>query len=101
MNQPVARTHQNSSWLSVLDVRPEETAVISLLFGNIFVSGTAIGMLRVAALTPFPAEFTAEQLAIMAILLVFTGTVLTLLISKITQNVRDKAKGLLDGLFNE
>ena len=85
----------------MLDVRPEETAVISLLFGNIFVSGTAIGMLQVAALTPFPAEFTAEQLAIMAILLAFTGTVLTLLISKITQHVRDKAKGLLDGLFNE
>ncbi|MAW27785.1 MAG: hypothetical protein CMP98_03160 [Gammaproteobacteria bacterium] len=84
MNQPVARTHQNSSWLSVLGVRPEETAVISLLFGNMFVSGIAIGMLRVAAFTLFLAEFTAEQLAIMAILLAFTGTVLTLLISKIT-----------------
>ncbi|MEM7363670.1 MAG: Npt1/Npt2 family nucleotide transporter [Pseudomonadota bacterium] len=84
MNQPVARTHQNSSWLSVLGVRPEETAVISLLFGNMFISGIAIGMLRVAAFTLFLAEFTAEQLAIMAILLAFTGTVLTLLISKIT-----------------
>lgn len=84
MNHPVARTHQNSSWLSVLGVRPEETAVISLLFGNMFVSGIAIGMLRVAAFTLFLAEFTAEQLAIMAILLAFTGTVLTLLISKIT-----------------
>ena len=84
MNQPVARTHQNSTWLSVLGIRPEETTVISLLFGNMFVSGIAIGMLRVAAFTLFLAEFSAEQLAIMAILLAFTGTVLTLLISKVT-----------------
>tara|TARA_E500000331_G_scaffold58958_2_gene53351 strand:+ start:8117 stop:10975 length:2859 start_codon:yes stop_codon:yes gene_type:complete len=84
LNEPVARTYQNSTWLSALGVRPEETTVITLLFGNMFVSGIAIGMLRVAAFTLFLAEFSAEQLAIMAILLAFTGTTLTLLISKVT-----------------
>ena len=67
-----------------LGVRPEETPLVALLFGNMFMSGIAIGLIRVCAFTLFLANFGSEQLALVAILLALTGIPVTLAIDKLT-----------------
>ena len=73
-----------SRWLTRIGIRPGETPLVLLLFSNMFMSGIAIGMLRVCAFTLFLAHFNSEQLAILAILLAVTGTLATLLIDRFT-----------------
>jgi ATP/ADP translocase/HEAT repeat protein len=67
-----------------LGIRPEETPLVALLFGNMFMSGIAIGLIRVCAFTLFLANFGSEQLALVAILLALTGIPVTLAIDKLT-----------------
>jgi len=71
-------------WLSVLGIRPEESPLVALLFGNMFMSGIAIGLIRVCAFTLFLANYSSDQLALVAILLAITGTVVTLIIDRVT-----------------
>ncbi len=71
-------------WLARLGVRPDERTVTTLLFSNMFLSGIAIGMIRVCALTLFLKHFGSEQLALVAILLAVAGMPTTLLIDKFT-----------------
>jgi HEAT repeat protein/ATP/ADP translocase len=67
-----------------LGIRPEETPLVALLFGNMFMSGIAIGLIRVCAFTLFLANFDSEQLALVAILLAVTGIPVTLAIDRLT-----------------
>ncbi|MBV1877656.1 MAG: HEAT repeat domain-containing protein [Pseudomonadales bacterium] len=70
-----------------LGIRPAERSLVALLFGNMFLSGLAMGVLRVCAFTLFLEQFASEQLAINAILLAISGTLITLLIARNTQNL--------------
>ncbi len=71
--------------LARLGIRPDERAVTALLFGNMFMSGLAIGMIRVCAFTLFLRHFGADRLALVAILLAVTGTLVTLAIEQATR----------------
>ena len=68
-----------------LGVRPREAPLVALLFSNMFLSGIAIGMIRVCAFTLFLDYFASEQLALTAILIAVVGTVVTLVIEKGTR----------------
>lgn len=74
-------------WLARLGIRPDEKEVTALLFGNMFLSGIAIGMIRVVAFTLFLKHFGSEQLALVAIVLAFVGTLVTLAIERATSKV--------------
>ncbi|MBD3646489.1 MAG: hypothetical protein HUJ31_03330 [Pseudomonadales bacterium] len=74
-------------WLAWLGIRTEDRAVTGLLFGNMFLSGLAIGMIRVCGFTLFLKYFSSEQLAIVAILLAITGTLITLVIDRFTAHL--------------
>ena len=63
---------------AAIGIRPIERPLVGLLFGNMFFSGLAIGIIRVCAFTLFLAHFASEQLAIIAIMLAVTGTLVTL-----------------------
>ncbi|MBQ76511.1 MAG: hypothetical protein CMQ20_16015 [Gammaproteobacteria bacterium] len=80
-NSSLSTTEQ---WLARLGIRPDEKSVTALLFSNMFLSGIAIGMIRVCALTLFLKHFGSEQLALVAILLALIGMPTTLLIDKFT-----------------
>ena len=67
-----------------LGIRPVEKNLVGLLFGNMFLAGLATGIIRVCALTLFLQYFGSEQLALVAILLAITGTVITLLLDRVT-----------------
>jgi len=71
-------------WLARFGIRPEEKSVTALLFCNMYLSGTAIGMIRVCALTLFLKYYGSEQLALIAILLAMIGMPVTILIYKFT-----------------
>ncbi len=71
-------------FLAGLGIRPVEKSLVALLFGNMFLSGLATGIIRVCAFTLFLQYFGSEQLALVAILLAFTGTIVTLIIDGIT-----------------
>jgi ATP:ADP antiporter, AAA family len=73
---------QGLAWLGI---RPEERSVTAMLFTNMFMSGISIGMIRVCAFTLFLENFGSERLALVAILLAITGTVVTLVIERFTQ----------------
>lgn len=68
-----------------LGVRPRESSLVALLFSNMFLSGIAIGMIRVCAFTLFLEYFASEQLALTAILIAVVGTVVTLAIDQGTR----------------
>ncbi|MCB1692847.1 MAG: HEAT repeat domain-containing protein [Pseudomonadales bacterium] len=70
-----------------LGIRPEENTVVALLFSNMFMSGIATGMIRICAYTLFLEKFGSEKLALVAILLAVTGTVVTLLIDRLTHRL--------------
>ncbi len=72
------------TWLARLGIRPEDKAVTAMLFSNLFLSGIAIGMIRVCALTLFLAHYGSEQLALIAILLALIGMPVTILIDRFT-----------------
>lgn len=74
-------------WLARLGIRPDEKEVTALLFGNMFLSGIAIGMIRVVAFTLFLKHFGSEQLALVAVVLAFVGTLITLAIDRVTSKV--------------
>ena len=79
-------TATNTGWLKAIGVRPQESSLVALLFSNMFMSGLAIGMIRVCAFTLFLDMFGSDQLAVIAILLAFTGTFVTVLISNFTRS---------------
>lgn len=72
--------------LVALGVRPREASLVALLFSNMFLSGIAIGMIRVCAFTLFLEFFASEQLALTAILIAVVGTLITLVIERSTRN---------------
>ncbi len=80
-------------WLIRIGIRPEEKRVTALLFSNIFLSGITLGMVRVCAYTLFLSQFKSQQLALIAILLAVTGTLVTLLINWLTRHF--SARGYL------
>ena len=71
-------------WLARLGIRPEDKTVTALLFSNMFLSGIAIGMIRVCALTLFLNQYGSEQLALIAILLALIGMPATIIIDHFT-----------------
>lgn len=71
--------------LARLGIRPDERGVTALLFGNMFMSGIAIGMIRVCAFTLFLEHYGADRLALVAIALAVTGTIVTLAIDQATR----------------
>jgi ATP:ADP antiporter, AAA family len=77
----------SEQWLARLGIRPEEKSVTTLLFGNMFMSGIAIGMIRVCALTLFLEHFGSEQLALIAILLAVVGMPITIIIDRLTHRL--------------
>ncbi len=70
--------------LARLGVRPEDRAATALMFSNMFMSGLAIGMIRVCAFTLFLEHWGSEQLALIAILIAAVGMPITLLIDRLT-----------------
>ncbi|MDZ7685250.1 MAG: HEAT repeat domain-containing protein [Gammaproteobacteria bacterium] len=72
-------------WLSLLGIRPDEKEATALLCGNMFLSGIAIGMIRICAFTLFLEHFSSDRLALVAILLAVTGTLVTLAIDRGTR----------------
>ena len=87
-NVALSKTEQ---WLAKLGVRPEEKSLTALLFGNMFLSGIAIGMTRVCALTLFLKVYGSEQLALIAILLAMVGMPITIIIDRLTTNLSIRA----------
>jgi HEAT repeat protein len=74
-------------FLARLGIRPEDKAATALMFSNMFMSGIAIGMIRVCAITLFLAYWRADQLALIAILIAVVGMPMTLLIDRMTQGI--------------
>jgi len=72
-------------FLTRIGIRNEEKSVTALLFSNMFLSGITLGMIRVCAYTLFLSRFESKQLALIAILLAVTGTLMTLLIDWLTR----------------
>ena len=70
--------------LAKLGIRPEDKMPTSLMFSNMFMSGMAIGMIRVCAITLFLEHWSSEQLALIAILIAAVGMPMTLLIDRAT-----------------
>ncbi len=90
MNQTLTSSNGNGpvdAWLKRIGIRPDERGVTALLFGNMFLSGIAIGMIRVCAFTLFLEHYGADRLALVAILLAVTGTVVTLVIERGTRHL--------------
>ena len=87
-NVTLSRTEQ---WLAKLGVRPEKKSLTALLFGNMFLSGIAIGMIRVCALTFFLKVYGSEQLALIEILLAMIGMPITIIIDRLTTNLSIRA----------
>lgn len=71
-------------FLARLGIRPEDRAATALMFSNMFMSGLAIGMIRVCAFTLFLEHWGSEQLALIAILIAVVGMPTTLLIDRLT-----------------
>ncbi len=71
-------------FLVKLGVRPEDKAATGLMFSNMFMSGIAIGMIRVCAYTLFLEYWGSEQLALIAILIAVVGMPMTLIIDRFT-----------------
>jgi AAA family ATP:ADP antiporter len=70
--------------LARLGIRPEDKSATALMFSNMFMSGIAIGMIRVCAFTLFLEYWESEQLALIAILIAAVGMPMTLLIDRLT-----------------
>ena len=70
--------------LAKLGIRPEDKMPTSLMFSNMFMSGMAIGMIRVCAITLFLEHWSSEQLALIAILIAAVGMPMTLVIDRAT-----------------
>lgn len=88
MSEAIPRNNGLTSldrWLGMIGIRPDEKDVTALLFSNMFLSGIAIGMIRVCAFTLFLDVFGADRLALVAILLAITGTLITLAIDRGTR----------------
>jgi ATP:ADP antiporter, AAA family len=81
----------SEQWLAKLGVRPEDKTVTALLFSNMFLSGIAIGMIRVCALTLFLKHYGSEQLALIAILMALVGMPATILIDRFTYRLSTNA----------
>ena len=79
-----ARLGTFERFLTRLGVRPEDRSATGLMFTNMFMSGIAIGMIRVCAFTLFLEHWGSEQLALIAILIAVVGMPMTLLIDRLT-----------------
>ena len=75
----------------MLGIRPEDKTVTGLLFSNIFMSGIAISMIRVCALTLFLKEFDSEQLALIASLVADRATII------VKRYIRQRFTPIADG----
>jgi ATP:ADP antiporter, AAA family len=71
-------------FLAKLGIRPEDKTATALMFSNMFMSGIAIGMIRVCAFTLFLEHWGSEQLALIAILIALVGMPMTLIIDRVT-----------------
>lgn len=71
-------------FLAKLGIRPEDRTATALMFSNMFMSGIAIGMIRVCAFTLFLEHWGSEQLALIAILIALVGMPMTLIIDRVT-----------------
>ena len=76
---------RREKFLVSLGIRPREAPLVGLLFSNMFLSGIAIGMIRVCAFTLFLEYFASEQLALTAIATAIVGTLVTLVIERSTR----------------
>lgn len=87
--------------LARFGIRPEDKTATALMFSNMFMSGIAIGMIRVCAFTLFLAYWESEQLALIAILIAAVGMPMTLLIDRLTHRfaVRNYLFTLLGVIF--
>ena len=72
-------------FLAKLGIRPDDKSATALMFSNMFMSGIAIGMIRVCAFTLFLEHWGSEQLALIAILIALVGMPMTLVIDQATQ----------------
>ena len=70
--------------LARLGIRPEDKSATAFMFSNMFMSGIAIGMIRVCAFTLFLEHWGSEQLALIAILIAVIGMPMTLVIDRFT-----------------
>lgn len=88
MTEPVQRAKGTLSsgdrLLARFGIRPEDKSATALMFSNMFMSGIAIGMIRVCAFTLFLEYWESEQLALIAILIAAVGMPMTLLIDRLT-----------------
>ncbi len=78
------RLSAGDRFLAKLGIRPEDKMPTALMFSNMFMSGIAIGMIRVCAFTLFLEYWGSEQLALIAILIAVVGMPMTLLIDRLT-----------------
>ena len=87
--------------LAGVGIRAAEKTLVGLLFGNMFMAGLAIGIIRVCAFTLFLEHFASEQLAVVAILLALTGTLVTVILGRITRGFspRDYIYTVLGTIF--
>lgn len=82
-DSPVTMT-ATDKFLARFGIRPEDRTATGLMFSNMFMSGIAIGMIRVCAFTLFLEYWGSEQLALIAILIAVVGMPMTLLIDRFT-----------------
>ena len=71
--------------LAKFGIRPEDKSATALMFSNMFMSGIAIGMIRVCAFTLFLEHWESDQLALIAILIALVGMPMTLVIDRVTR----------------
>ena len=88
-------------FLARLGIRPEDKSTTALMFSNMFMSGIAIGMIRVCAFALFLEHWGSEQLALIAILIAMVGMPMTLVIDRLTHRfaVRNYLFTLLGVIF--
>ncbi len=71
-------------WLARFGIRPEDKSATALMFSNMFMSGIAIGMIRVCAFALFLEIWDSSQLALIAILIAMVGMPMTIAIDRLT-----------------
>lgn len=71
-------------WLARFGIRPEDKSATALMFTNMFMSGIAIGMIRVCAFALFLEIWDSSQLALIAILIAMVGMPMTIVVDRLT-----------------
>jgi ATP/ADP translocase/HEAT repeat protein len=98
---PSAKLTTGDRFLASIGIRREDRSATALMFSNMFMSGIAIGMIRVCAFTLFLEHWGSEQLALIAILIALVGMPMTLVIDRLTHRfaVRNYLFTLLGIIF--